>query len=73
MAVEVLIALGSAAFAGIVFFWIWAMADCYMFEPKGKPGKGSWLAIIALGNIFGAVAYSIWRRPKRFEDADVEE
>jgi hypothetical protein len=44
-------------------FWIWAIYDCYQNEPE----RDTWLWILLIGNVAGAVLYVLLRRLPNLE------
>ena len=49
---------------GVFPLWVFAMFDCATKEPP-TGDRTAWLIVVALGGIFGAAAYLLFRRPKR--------
>ena len=47
-------------------FWAWTLIDCAT-KQSDKNTKLAWIIIIAVTGVIGAVAYWLFRRPKRME------
>ena len=53
--------LGVAA----LVFWIWMLVDCMRREPPESLEKLTWVLVILLGNILGAIIYYVIRKLPR--------
>lgn len=53
--------VGGAAFV----LWLRVLCECCTEEPPGKQKKITWAAVIFFGQIFGALLYCIFQRPRR--------
>jgi prolipoprotein diacylglyceryltransferase len=57
----ILTLLGIAA----LFFWIWMLVDCMRREPSDSLEKLTWVLVILLGTIVGAIIYYVIRKMPR--------
>ncbi len=48
-----------------LLFWIWMLIDCMRREPPDSLEKLTWVLVILLGNILGAIIYYIIRKLPR--------
>lgn len=62
-----LLLIALVPFLAGLAFWIFAFLDCLLREPPAEPGKVKWLLIVFFGNILGAAAYLVMRRPQRID------
>ncbi len=48
--------------------WIWMLVDCATKEPDTGNHKVTWVLVIALTHIIGALIYLLVRRPQRIAE-----
>ena len=46
-------------------FWVWTLIEVVTKEPEGAPEKTTWLLVVILAGVVGAILYWVIRRPKR--------
>jgi len=46
-------------------FWIWMLVDCISKEPEEGSDRLTWVIVIALAGVIGAIIYFTARRPVR--------
>lgn len=57
-----LLPLALALVVGLTVFWIWMLVDCAKRIGAGDNKQISWLVVIALTQVLGAVAYLLFGR-----------
>ena len=48
-------------------FWLFALFECLVREPASEPIRIKWILIVLFGNVLGAAAYLVMRRPLRID------
>ena len=48
-------------------FWLFALFECVIREPASEPTRLKWILIVFFGNVLGAAAYLVMRRPLRID------
>lgn len=48
--------------------WIWVLLDLARHEPEGS-NRTTWMMVVALTGVIGALAYLIVRRPQRLVES----
>ena len=48
-------------------FWMFALFECLVREPASEPTRLKWILIVFFGNVLGAAAYLVMRRPLRID------
>lgn len=71
--------MDAAAYVPVILFltllamipvgiWVWILMDCISNERPGSSEKTTWIVIIVVFGLIGAMAYSVGRRKKRIQE-----
>jgi phospholipase D-like protein len=52
----------------IIWFWIWTLMDCIKNENRDENTRITWIIVIALTGVIGALIYYLARRPDRMRE-----
>ncbi len=55
----------ALVFGAGLLFWLWALLDCVLHEPRAGSDRLVWTLIILGAQVFGAALYVGVRRPQR--------
>lgn len=70
MDIKVVVIYLSAMAIGIggFYLWTWMLVDCITNEPGNWSVKITWILVVMLIPMFGALYYFLVRRPQRIEE-----
>lgn len=63
----VILSILAIGFGGTIL-WVWMLVDCATKESSEGNEKLTWVLIIVLTHVIGALLYLLFRRPKRVQE-----